>query len=415
MGQEKKTKKRTKNQGETVKKAPPRRAKKATAAETIAPPVPMTLEPAPEPSAEPVLAPQPPPSPLPPAPAPVTPQRMSREEYAELLAEDLKARKKADAYEEKVERKKLKAARREEKRLKKKQKDDGARPARDERLFSEKHKRLHESAMALLPRLHTIAILLLLIYAGTMEVVHGNIDFPLDWYQDSFILPAAVDLMSHPDFIEEWFATYGAIFITITSLIVMGLATAYVCVWRYFFKDYYLIIVDNWTEKHELTEVKDGRLYWYTDNVWYRLWDRLYHGHSVKRQKSIYLKQSPWWHPFNIINPANSLIKIDLSPEEFVESRGVYSVFGHEKPIRTRVGRRTYMTEEKAFHTDRVPLEQAEDAFNKANERLVDETRTLTQGNAALRLEQMRDGGFTLNPKVREMLRHDSTIQKPDA
>ena len=42
--------------------------------------------------------------------------------------------------------------------------------------------------------------------------------------------------------------------------------------------------------------------------------------------------------------------------------------------------------------------------FDKANDRLVAETRKLTQGNAALRLEQMRDGSQPFQPTSLQLL-----------
>lgn len=281
---------------------------------------------------------------------------------------------------------------------------------RREQLFSEKHPGAYGMLTALGPRMHTITFGLVFIYFALKEILVGNFLFLLDWAQKAPVIGVVMDGIDiyGP---EEFLKAYWPLLVAIVASILVTLYILHKVLWRYFFKDYYVEIVDKWGGTG-LTLSRDGRLYWYSNNFWHRFWDGIYASPERKTRK-LWIHQRGKW--FNIFNPPASVITVTIGEDEWLEARGVYGIIGHEKPMRHRIGRQEYTTLVTEFTTNAVPIEQARGVFDKANDRLVAETRKLTQGNAALRLEQMRDGGFVLSQKVRELINDEKQREAKDA
>lgn len=262
------------------------------------------------------------------------------------------------------------------------------RPAR-EQLFSEAHPDAWYMVQTHLPRLHGYIIALVAVYLVLAELLRGNYLFMLDWYQASWVLPALVEITSSQASLEAWWAESGTFFLVCTVFIIMVAWTAYNMVWKVLFKDYYRIIYKDWDSRMVLTERKEGRLYWSTDNMPTCLWDRWY-GSPPRTGHYIWIRYS-WWPLFNPFDPSSSMTRIELSPEEAIEVRGSKRIYGHEKPIRKRVGIRQLVTTNEKFETKEVPLEQAKKEFDARTSTLVSVTRELSKGNAAIRLDKLRN------------------------
>lgn len=270
--------------------------------------------------------------------------------------------------------------------------------------FSETHHAAYSMFASVMPKLHSMIIGIVLIYLMLAEMSNGNYDFLLDWYNDSVVLPIVVGVMIDSGYRDQFFTEYGAVTAVLISMVLMLLYLFYKFMWRLAFKDYILIIVSE-KGKTELTEVKDGRCYWHNRNMWCEMWYRVYG--CEKPPLKVWIHQSSkFW--FNLFMPANSCVSIDLHNDEWLEARGVYQILGHERPRRVRIGRKQYETTFLGYTSAKVPLQQASDHYDDLNSRLVMETRELTKGNATLRLEQMRDGGFILNEKVRRVIVDES-------
>lgn len=270
---------------------------------------------------------------------------------------------------------------------------------RRERFFSEKYPGAYSTMTAILPRIHTLTLGIVFIYYSLIELAARNYNFLLDWANrvpGLNIITEGIELYG----VEEFFKRYWFIVAIMVVSVILVLYILHKVVWRWMFKDYFVTIMDKWGGT-ELTISRDGRLYWYTNNTWHRIWDNIY-GSPVRTERKLWIQQKG--KRFNFFNPPASLITVTIGPEEWMEARGVYGMIGHEKPVRHRVGRMDYTTIVTEFSTFEIPLEQASTVFNNANDRLVNETRKLTQGNAALRLDQMRDGGFVLSQKIREIV-----------
>lgn len=254
---------------------------------------------------------------------------------------------------------------------------------------SEAHPQAYQLVKAFGPRIHTVALGLIIAFAMLSELAHGNALFILDWMEASVVVPTLRDWITMPGAFEAWATAYGLIALMAAIVAIVVIYALHSMVWRYLFKDYHRVIYKDWDSKLVLAEPREGRLYWYTGNSLYRLWDRLY-GSPPRTEHFLYLRAKTW-RPFNILNPPASLYRLRLSPEEKVEFRSSYKVVGHERPYRRREGVRSYYTHTDRYATGEVPYEQALAEFDRRTGRLVSEMKELTKGNSAIRLDKMRN------------------------
>lgn len=251
--------------------------------------------------------------------------------------------------------------------------------------FSQRHPQAYQLVKAFGPRVHTMILGLILAFVMLGELLRGNTLFILDWLR----IHSVMELITVPGAFDAWLADYGLL--TVLILVVAGIAfyALYTVAWRYFFKDYHRVVYKDWESKLILAEPREGRLYWYTGNSLYRLWDRMYR--SPPREEHILYLREKTWTPFNILNPPASLYRLRISPEEEIEVRSSYKVVGHERPYRRREGVRSFYTHADRYATGETPNEQARVEFDARTGRLVSEMKELTKGNSAIRLDKMRN------------------------
>ena len=192
-------------------------------------------------------------------------------------------------------RKKLLAHLQEEERKEKRQKEP--QPPRT-KFFSEEHPGAYRLGKTFGPVLHSWIIGLLLLYSVMGELMRGHWLFLIDWFNASIIGPGLVRVLTVPGAWDEFQRYYLTLTLLATILVSLVLYVIYTFLWRYAFRDYFRVIYKDWEHKLVLSEKREGRLYWWTGNMWYRLWDRLY-GSPPRTEHVLYLR--PRWRP--IFNP----------------------------------------------------------------------------------------------------------------
>ena len=268
---------------------------------------------------------------------------------------------------------------------------------RREKFFSEAHPHLYAAISTIGPRLHTLTLALILGYFIFREIFRGNLGFALQWYRSS-PLPLIIEILTT----EELLKAYAPMIILLLVILLILLAIVYMVPWRMLFKDYQRVIVNNWNERLEIVTVPEGRLYWRTDNMFYQLWDAWYQS-PERKTVNIFLHRR-WWPPLNILNPPSSLISVEISSEERLEQRGLFEIYGHEKPYRWRSGLRQYKTRDAPYNTTESPLEETQDLFDQGVKRIVGEMRDLTNANSAIRLKQLASQTYGVEEEFLRMI-----------
>lgn len=291
----------------------------------------------------------------------------------------------------KIDRKAVKADRKAEKR---KEKDDKreTKHAPREKLWSETHPEGWHKARGVLPRLHMIAFALILAYLTVMELINGNNDFLMDWYRDTWILPAFFEVTSSEYMLQLWWQQYGQQFLVILIFIIMCFVMFYMLVWRTCFRSYV---------KYSEGEPKpEGRCYWRTNNMWTRLWDRLYR--SPQRTMNTYWINQGLF--FNIFNPNASLVRLDTGTDEICEEKGLWKMWVHEKRIRRKVNNssRWLTTADYLYKNEVIPTEYAEERFLAMGKKCVDDTKKLTHANPDVRIDVVKSGTSLVIPEWKE-------------
>lgn len=271
---------------------------------------------------------------------------------------------------------------------------------RRERFFSEAHPKAYAVISTVGPRLHTLAIALIIGYYIFRELLRGNFGFVMQWYRSS-PLPAIIEILTTKELLQAYAPVIALLILICVILLVM----IYMLPWRLLFKDYKRVIVNNWNDRLEIAPVPEGRLYWRTDNALYQLWDAWYQSPERKTVR-IYLHRR-WWPPLNILNPPASLISVELSKEERLEQRGLFEVYGHEKPYRWRSGLNQYKTRDAPYSTTESPLEDTQDLFDQGVRRIVGEMRDLTNANSAIRLKQLASQTYGVEEEFLRMIEED--------
>lgn len=252
-----------------------------------------------------------------------------------------------------------------------------------DRFFSEAHPGAYGLAKSLLPRLHLLIIVGFILYKMYWELITGNSDFMLDWYNAS-PLPAFFQVISSKESLQLWMNQYGLVFSLVIIIIIIVLVTFYYTFWRLAFKDYYKF--------SEGSRRYEGRCYWRNNNGPTQWFDK--HYGSPKREKNTYFLKIGWWPPLSLINPPNSLVKLDTTLGEKCERRGVYVISVSEYPLRHKVGNdpKHWETLPGQYANGEIPNEYATKYFAERSKVTVNDTTDLSFANADTRNSVMRDG-----------------------
>lgn len=268
---------------------------------------------------------------------------------------------------------------------------------RREKFFSEAHPRAYAVISTIGPRLHTLILALILGYYIFREIFRGNFGFAMQWYRSS-PLPMIIEILTTKELLQA----YAPVIILLIVIMVILLVMVYMLPWRLLFKDYQRVIVNNWHDRLEIAPVPEGRLYWRTDNMLYQIWDAWYQSPERETIK-IYLHRK-WWPLLNILNPPASLISVEISKEEKLEQRGLFEIYGHEKPYRWRSGLHQYKTRDAPYNTTESPLEETQVLFDEGVKRIVGEMRDLTNANSAIRLKQLASQTYGVEEEFLRMI-----------
>jgi hypothetical protein len=276
--------------------------------------------------------------------------------------------------------------------------------ARD-KFYSELHPNAFGLAKAFLPRLHIVIICGYILYAMYWEMMRGNADFMLDWYAAS-PLATLVEFTTSQTAFQFWLDNYGILFVLVMTIVVLVLVVFYYSFWRLVFKDYWKF--------SEGSRRFEGRCYWRTNGALMRWWDRKY-GSPTRTQNSYWIKIG-WWPPLNLVNPTNSLIRLDTSLREKCTQKGIYAISVEELPLRRKVGNepKHWTTYGGAYENGAIPNKYAQDYFTLRSKVLVDDTTDLSFGNADTRNSVMLDGLRLSKPSIRRFIL-DSRERKPDS
>lgn len=269
--------------------------------------------------------------------------------------------------------------------------------ARKTKFFSEEHPGAFGLAKSILPRIHIIALIGWIIYSMYWELISGNSDFILDWFNASPI-PGMIQVMSSKEAFMLWFKEYGTIFIMMASVVILVLLMLYYTIYRFAFKDYYKF--------SEGSRRYEGRVYWRTNNALTKWFDRRYN--SPSRMQNIYWLKIGWWPPINLINPPNSLIRLDTTLEEKCESKGIYAISVSEKPLRRKVGNepKHWTSYGGKYVNGDIPNKMAEQYFTDRGNVLVRDTKKLSFGNAEVRVDVVRGGTSLVLPEWKEAVQN---------
>jgi hypothetical protein len=273
-------------------------------------------------------------------------------------------------------------------------KEKKAKKPRREQFFSEAHPGAYTLAKNLLPRIHTFVIAVGLLVAAMLEIVHKNYDFYMDWYRDSYVLPALKDILLTPNGFQNWWQNYGPIFLIVVLIITMVLVTFYLAFWRMLFRAYW--------KRAEGSTTYEGRCYWRTNNSWTGMWDRLYRSPERKRQQ--YFIHTGWTPLFNPLNPPGCLICVDTTTAERCFGRGVYSIVVEELPIRRIIGEKKFRSMAALYESGPIPTGYVEGEFVSRSKVLIDDTMNLSFGNAENRNQIMKAGLRMVPPKLKERI-----------
>jgi hypothetical protein len=262
-----------------------------------------------------------------------------------------------------------------------------------EKFYSEEHPNAFGLAKAVLPRMHILIICGYLLYSMYWEMARGNADFMLDWYKAS-PLSTIVEFTTSQNAFNDWLNNYGLLFSLVMTIIVLVLVTFYYSFWRLAFKDYYKF--------SEGSRRFEGRCYWRTNGGLMRWWDRKYR--SPARTQNSYWIKIGWWPPLNLINPSNSLVRLDTTLKEKCTQKGIYAISVEELPLRRKVGNepKHWTTYGGAYENGTIPNIYAEQYFTDRGNVLVRDTKKLSFGNAEVRVAVVRGGTSLVLPEWKE-------------
>lgn len=276
------------------------------------------------------------------------------------------------------------------------EKKEEPRPKKEKtrRLFSETHPGAYSLAANILPRFGLLILGVVLIYDAFRSILQGDYLFVYHWYEATIILPLITGIFIYPGGPGEWFVDYGEITSILLIIFAVLLLVFHRLVWRYLFKDYSIV--------RGQTELREGRVYWWTGNMWTRVWDAIYH--TPRTEHVLYIKQYRW-PPLNPLNPRSSLIKLHLSLDEPVEYDSLFSIVGKEKRYRVYIGEDELATTDNAQEGREIPLAEINDIFRQRREHLIGDTQKFSMANPHVRLDLLRDGTYLVPEEFNDQSR----------
>lgn len=257
--------------------------------------------------------------------------------------------------------------------------------------FSQKRPELYDLAASILPKTPLLLLMILLLYDAMTSMSQGDFMFAIDWYEATWVLPHIVAIFLYPGGPSAWFE----LFWPLAMIVIMLLMTVAFVIWslpyRFLFKDY-VIIRGN-------VKVKDGRVFWSTDNILTRVWDRFYH--TPPRDKvELWLKHRFFWNP---LMPNKGLVKLTLEREkEHPELDGPFTLIAYERRYRMFVGLDEMVTTDDGQQTRPIPLDEANINFTDRGKRLVKDTQKFSLANPRVRLEKLRQGTHIVPQELKE-------------
>lgn len=259
-----------------------------------------------------------------------------------------------------------------------------ATPKERRKMFSLVHPGAYNTAASLLPKMGLFILAGVLIYSAMTNMMAGNYLFVMDWFKATIIGPIILGIFIYPGGPKEWFSDYGVIALIVVMVFVVVMFIFYRMVWRFMFKDYSIV--------RGQSELREGRVYWWTGNMWTRMWDR-YWRTEPRTEHVLYIKQY-FWPPFNPLNPRGKLIKLHLSTKENPEYDSLYSITGHERRFRVYIGDNELATTDDAQSGREIPIDSINGIFKDRRELLIGDTQKFSMANPSVRLDLLRDGTY---------------------
>lgn len=293
-----------------------------------------------------------------------------------------------------------KPTKREEKRLEKQRKIEAKEQAKQERRakseaprgkVSERHPGAYELAATILPRSPILLLLIGLTFSALSSMMIGNYLFVMDWYEKTVILPWFMSIFTYSGGPGAWFEDYWPLLMLLGCLAMSLIFVVWSLPWRFAFKDY-IVIRGN-------TKSKDGRIMWSTDNIWTRIWDRLY-GTPPRDKVELWLKHRFWWNP---LMPQKGLVKLTLDRElEKPRYDGLFCYTAEERRYRMYTAYDEMVTTDDAQQSRPIPLAEINATFAERSSSLVRDTQKFSLANPTVRLEKLRGGTHIVPQDLRE-------------
>ena len=138
---------------------------------------------------------------------------------------------------------------------------------------------------------------------------------------------------------------------------------------------------------------------WSTDNIWTRIWDRLY-GTPPRDKVELWLKHRFWWNP---LMPQKGLVKLTLDRElEKPRYDGLFCYTAEERRYRMYTAYDEMVTTDDAQQSRPIPLAEINATFAERSSSLVRDTQKFSLANPTVRLEKLRGGTHIVPQDLRE-------------
>jgi hypothetical protein len=248
---------------------------------------------------------------------------------------------------------------------------------------------MFQAIKPVIPSMPAIIITYILLKPVMYELQIGNMDFLSDWYWSN---------KYYTGYITLFFTNSQAFKIMLPSALLLvfgGIAFTYAfhrIVWSRLFPLYTMVQNDN---EHE-----DRRVYWYEDNIWTRIGDKINHYFGIEKNRDtirIYLRNKI----INPYSPAASFICLKV-PAENIDGRGIKNLYVKDNGVWIEEDRYNFTLPNIKLTNTKTDNEKLADNQEKAFKILAINTREGTKANVhILKKWSSESGGF---PVDRNML-----------
>lgn len=260
-----------------------------------------------------------------------------------------------------------------------------------EKRFSESFPEGFGVISSILPKAPLLLLLIVLMYDALTSLSRGDMWFVMDWYEATWVLPKLVYVFMYPGGPGEWFKMFWPLVVLLVMLLVSLLFVTWSLPYRFVFKDY-VIIRGN-------VKVRDARVMWSTDNMWTRVWDRVYRTPS-RDKVELWLKHRFFWNP---LLPDKGLVKLTLDRAiEKPEQDGPFTIIAYERRYRKFVALNEMVTTDDGQQSREIPLDQANSRFNERGKLLVWDTQRFSLANPDVRIEKLKRGTHIVPQELKE-------------